>query len=67
MTQAPPKESYVVETVSCSHCQQESAVHINVGGGSWSTAHHSVKCMKCKREFEAVVPSAVIVAPFLPR
>jgi hypothetical protein len=67
MAQATPKESYVVEIVSCSHCQQEQAVPIQAGGGSWSTTHQSVKCLICKRQVEVMVPNAIIAGPFVPR
>ena len=66
MSQAQLKESYVAATVSCSHCQQEQVVHVQSRGGFWSPAHQWVKCLKCRREFEVMVPEAIIAGPFLP-
>lgn len=57
--------SYVPLTISCSHCQQEQVVHVQDRGGFWSTAHQWVKCLKCKREFEVMLPEAIVTGPFL--
>jgi len=66
MSQGQLKQSYVVVNVSCGHCQQEQVVHVQDRGGFWSAGHQWVKCLKCKREFEVMVPDAIIAGPFLP-
>lgn len=65
MNQAQMKRSYVAVTVHCSHCQQAQVVHMQAGGGFWSTAHQWMKCLKCKQEFEVMLPDAIIAGPFL--
>jgi hypothetical protein len=65
MSQAQMKRSYVAVTVSCIHCKQDQIVHVQPGGGCWSKAHQWVLCVNCKREFEVMVPDAIIAGPFL--
>jgi ribosomal protein S27E len=66
MPQPQLKPDYVVMTVSCEHCQQEQIVHVQVGTGTWSTAHQSVECLGCGQHFEVMLPDAIIAGPFLP-
>jgi hypothetical protein len=66
MPQAQLKLPYTVVTVSCSHCQQEQVIQTLARAGFWSMAHQSVKCLKCEREFEVMVPDAIIHGPFFP-
>jgi hypothetical protein len=65
MSQAQRKRCYVAVTVSCIHCKQDQLVHVQPGGGFWSKAHQWVTCLKCNREFEVMVPDAIIAGPFL--
>jgi hypothetical protein len=64
MPQAQMKRSYFAVTVSCHHCQQEQVVHVQSRTGFWSMAHQSVKCLKCERQFDVMVPDAIIDGPF---
>jgi hypothetical protein len=66
MPQAQLKQPYTVVTVSCGHCEQEQVVQILARTGFWLMAHQLVKCLKCSREFEVMVPDAIIGGPFLP-
>ena len=65
MSQPQMKCSYVAVTVSCIHCKQVQTVHVQPRGGCWSTAHQWLICLKCKQEFEVMVPDAIIAGPFL--
>jgi ribosomal protein S27E len=64
MPQAQMKRSYIAVTVSCGHCQEEQVVHVQARTGFWSMAHQSVKCLKCEKDFEVMVPDAIIGGPF---
>ena len=60
-------QPYTVVTVSCGRCKQEQVVQILARTGFWLRARQSVKCLKCSREFEVMLPDAIIGGPFLPR
>jgi len=66
MTQPQLQKPYSVVTVVCIHCQQEQLVHVESCTGFWSMAHQWVQCLKCGRQFEVMVPDAIIAGPFLP-
>ena len=61
------RHPYTVATVSCGRCKQEQVVQILARTGFWLRARQSVKCLKCNREFEVMLPDAIIGGPFLPR
>src|SRR5260370_41757165 len=48
---------------SCGNCQQEQRVHVQVGTGTWSTAHQSIECLRCGQHFEVMLPDAIIGGP----
>ncbi len=69
MPQPQLKRDCVLMTVSCGNCQQEQIVHVQVGTWTWSTAHQSLKCLRCGRcgqHFEVMLPDAIIGGPFIP-
>ena len=67
MPQVQMKQSYIPMTISCNHCQQEQIVHTRARTGRWQMAHQLVKCVKCERDFDVMIPDAIIAGPFLPR
>ena len=65
MPQAQLKHSYILVTLSCSHCQQEQIVQMQARAGFLSLAHQSVKCLKCEQYFDLMIPDVIIGGPFL--
>jgi hypothetical protein len=66
MRQLELQQTYTVVSVSCSHCEQEQLVHVQAGTGTWSTAHQSVECVRCRQHFAVMLPDAIIGGSFLP-
>jgi len=66
MPQVQMKRAIIPITISCVHCQQEQVVHTEARTGCWQMAHQLVKCVKCERDFDVMIPDAIIAGPFLP-
>jgi transcription elongation factor Elf1 len=66
MPQVQMKLSYIPMTISCDHCLQEQIVHMQAKTGFWQMAHQSVKCVRCEKYFEVMIPDAIVAGPFLP-
>jgi len=57
MPQVQMKPSYVPMTISCDHCLQEQIVHMQAKTGFWQMAHQSVKCVRCEKHFDVMIPT----------
>ena len=66
MPQLQMKPSYIPMTISCDHCLQQQVVHMQAKTGFWQMAHQSVKCVRCEKNFEVMIPDAIVAGPFLP-
>jgi len=66
MPQVQMKPSYIPMTISFDHCLQEQIVHMQAKTGFWQMAHQSVKCVRCEKYFEVMIPDAIVAGPFLP-
>ena len=66
MPQLQMKPSYIPMTISCDHCLQEQIVHMQAKTGFWQMAHQPIKCVRCEKYFEVMIPDAIIAGPFLP-
>jgi len=65
MPQVQMKVSYIPMTISCDHCLQEQIVHMQAKTGFWQMAHQSVKCVRCEKYFQVMIPDAIVAGPFL--
>jgi hypothetical protein len=66
MSQVQMKLSFIPMTISCDHCLQEQIVHMQAKTGFWQMAPQSVKCLRCQKDFDVMIPDAIIAGPFLP-
>lgn len=66
MPQVQMKQSFMPMTISCDHCLQQQIVHMQARTGFWQMAHQSVKCVRCEKYFDVMIPDAIIAGPFLP-
>jgi hypothetical protein len=46
------------------HCKQKQIVHVYVRAGRSPMNNQTVTCIKCKKEFDVLVPDPIIGGPF---
>jgi transcription elongation factor Elf1 len=59
-----PKPNYVSMTVACTHCGAKQAVHIAVRTGFAQMSSQTILCVKCKKDFDVMVPDKIVDGPF---
>ncbi len=60
------KTPYTEVTICCSHCRQQQVVEVRARIGGVQVNRQTVRCLKCKLEFDAHVPHEIVGGPFLP-
>ncbi len=61
-----PKPNYVVMTVECPYpdCQEKQTVHVIARTGFGQMGDQTIKCVKCGKDFDVLVPDKIIDGPF---
>jgi len=58
-------ERYIVVTVECQHCKTKQKVHVAARiGVAQRVIGQTIKCIRCERGFDAVVPDKIVRGPF---
>ena len=58
-------ERYVVMTVECKLCKTQQKVHVGTRTGVvGQMVGQTVKCLRCQRGFEVMVPDKIVRGPF---
>jgi hypothetical protein len=55
---------YVVMIITCSHCETKQSVHVAARAGFAQMLDQGVACIKCKTEFDVLLPNKIIEGPF---
>jgi hypothetical protein len=63
---ATPGERHTLMPITCSLCSQPQVVQVRARTGAAQYSSQTVRCVKCKREFDAMVPDKILGGPFLP-
>ena len=58
------KPPHVVMTIICPRCQEKQAVQVRAGGGFAQMSGQAIRCVKCERDFDAMVPDVIVGGPF---
>ena len=59
-----PKPNYVSMTVTCTHCGAKQVVRVAAQTGFAQMSNQAVLCVKCKKEFDVMVPDKIVGGPF---
>jgi transcription elongation factor Elf1 len=63
---ATPGVPHVVLPITCTHCNQAQVVQVRARTGFAQVNPQTVRCVKCKQDFDTVVPDDIVGGPFLP-
>ncbi len=58
------KSPYVVMNIVCPRCQEKQAVQVRAVGGFAQMGGQTTRCVKCQRDFDAMVPDVIVGGPF---
>lgn len=63
---ASPGVPHIVVPVSCSHCHQQQVVQVRASTTRTGRMNDdSVRCVKCGKDFDVIVPDEIVGGPFL--
>jgi hypothetical protein len=57
-------EHYIVMTVECQHCNTKQKVHIAASTDGAQMSDQTIRCIKCDKDFDAMVPDKILRGPF---
>jgi len=55
---------YVIRTLECKHCNTKQRVHVAAKPGPAQIGDRTARCIKCRKEFDVVVPDRIVAGPF---
>jgi hypothetical protein len=59
-------EPHIVVPICCSQCKQEQVVQVRARTGFGAMSPQTVRCIKCERDFDVMLPDQILGGPFLP-
>jgi phage FluMu protein Com len=57
-------EHYIVMTVECQRCKTKQKVHVATQSGVGQMSDQTIRCIKCDKDFDVLVPDKILRGPF---